>query len=273
MSAGESDRHGSGRTLPIVLIGKGEAMHRCSGGASGRALVILSAALPLLWALPALAVPGEILGSFDAPGDTPGDLAWDGLHLWLLDSGAAKVYQIDPASGSIEDEIALGVTSPRAIACEEGYLWVSGERDQLLVRMDLAQRRTDRTLPAPRLGESDERAELGGLTWGGGTLWCGQLAGWSSRIQQVDPVTGQVLRWFFSTGYPVAVETDGRRLWTATPTVRGDVARIFQHDLATEDYQTQFNGPGQHPVGLAFDGRDLWCVDAGLRRIFRLAVQ
>lgn len=248
-------------------------MHGSSGVAFGRPSGILLLTLPLLWTLPALAVPGEILGSFHAPCDAPGDLAWDGLHLWLLDTQAAKVYQIDPASGSTVAEVALPATDPQAIAFEEDHLWISGGVDRGLTRMDLGSREISRAFPAPRLGGSDDRVQLGGLSWADGALWCGQIAGWSSRIQQIDPVTGQVLRWFFSTGYPIAVETDGQRLWTATPTAGGDVGRIFQHDLATEGYQTHFNAPGQHPVGLAFDGRDLWCVDSELRRVFRLAVQ
>lgn len=242
-----------------------------SGGGLLRAMLLLGGLV--FWAMPVRATPGEILSSFDAPCDAPGDLAWDGLHLWLLDTQAAKVYRIDPISGAVESEVALATPSPMAIAFEGERLWIASDMEHGFTRFDLAHGEIELVLPAPRIGGSDDRVRLGGLAWADGALWSGQIAGWSSRIQRIDPSTGQVQRWFFSTGYPVAIETDGHRLWTATPTSGGDLGRIFQHDLATNDYQTHFNAPGQHTAGLAFDGRDLWCADSELRRIFRLAVR
>lgn len=248
-------------------------MHRSSAAVSARRGGLLLLALLSLGVLPAAAVPGEILGSFAAPCAAPGDLAWDGSHLWLLDPGAAKVYRLDPTGGAIESELALDVAHPRAIAWEAGRLWVSGDADQDFVRVDLARGQIDRAWPPPRLGGGGDPVQRGGLAWADGALWSGQIAGWSSRIQQLDPLTGRVVRWFFSTGYPLAVETDGRRLWTATPTAGEGLGRILEQELATEAQRTHFDAPGRHTAGLAFDGRDLWCVDSELGRIFRLAVQ
>ena len=65
------------------------------------------------------------------------------------------------------------------------------------------------------------------IAWDGEYLWSGCIAGWSSRVNQVDPRTGQVHRFHFTKGVPDAVESNGQFLWTASH--NGDILFLAGH--------------------------------------------
>lgn len=216
--------------------------------------------------------PGDILGSFSTPCDSPGDLAWDGAHLWLLDTQTGNLYMLDPQTGSVTRELALDLAEPRGLASDGTGLWISDEAERVIRRLDPAGEEMGPSVPVPGTADGRAPSRLGGLAWDGTTLWTGTIDGWSSKLQQCDAGTGEVTRWQFSIGYPIALETDGQHLWSATNSAAGDPGRIFQYDYATGAYVSHFDAPGLEPVGLAYDGTNLWCVDLGLRRIFRLSL-
>lgn len=236
-----------------------------------------------LWAPPASAAPGDVLASIPAPCSAPRDLAWDGTHLWVLgektpgDEGgsaeASRLFRVNPSDGSVDREIVLEVGRPRGIAMLAGHLWVSDEVGHVLSRLDLSRGSADHSVPAPRESGSAALPGLGGLSSDGNSLWIGTIAGWSSRIQQVDPGTGEIRRRHFSSGYPLAVEAAASRIWTATTTLRDRAGRIFEYDFASGSERSTFPAPGTQPSGLAFDGESLWCADSEQGRIFRLALE
>lgn len=220
-----------------------------------------------------MGAPGDILGSYPAPCNSPGDLAWDGTHLWLLDDQTGTLYMLDPQTGTATRELALELAEPRGLASDGTGLWVSDEAGRVIRRLDPGSGEAGPSVPVLGSADGAAPARLGGLAWDGSSLWTGTIDGWSSKLQQCDAATGEVTRWHFSIGYPIALETDGQHLWTATNSAAGDPGRIFQYDYDTGAYVSHFDAPGQEPVGLAYDGTTLWCVDLGLRRIFRLSLE
>ena len=209
----------------------------------------------------ALAAPGDVLASFPSPGSGPRDLAWDGAHLWLLDDELNVLYKLDPESGEVRSEISTEPFHARAVTWAAGRLWVSNTATRRLQQLDPDLQAVERELEAPGIPRTTSSFELGGLAWDGTHLWSGCVAGWSSRVSQVDPRSGEVERFFFTKGCPDAVESDGDRLWTATHNRGIRRGLIYQYDYETGRHVSQFDAPGDEPVGLAFDGTCLWWVD------------
>ncbi len=243
-------------------------------GPLGFARISAALIMTLVFLQPAtiLAAPGAVLGSFAAPGESPGDLTWDGAHLWLLDDQTGIIYQLDHETGLVLREVTPEIAEPCGLTSDGTGLWVSDQAQRALLQLDLDGAATGISVPAPGTSRGPSASRLGGLAWDGTNLWTGTIAGWSSQIRQCDAATGEVTRGHFSIGYPIALETDGRRLWSATTSVGGDPGKIFQYDFDAGTYISHFDAPGQQPVGLACDGTTLWCVDADLRRIFQLTL-
>lgn len=220
----------------------------------------------------ASAAPGEILASFPVPGDAPRDLAFDGTSLWLLDDEAHAFYRLDPATGQVLESRTLADADPQGIAWLEGRLWLTDAAQGTLVRLAPDLRTVETTLAAPGIGETGSPFRPGGLASDGAMLWSGAIAGWSSRMNRIDPITGTVERFYFSKGFPEAVEISGTRLWSATHNGDRRAGLVYEYDAQTGLYVTQFDTPGNRPVGLAYDGEALWCVDREDLTIYRLAL-
>jgi sugar lactone lactonase YvrE len=179
---------------------------------------------------------------------------------------------LDTQTGQVLRKTTLTLAEPRGVASDGSNLWVSDQAERMMHRLDRLGAPTDIAVAAPGTSDGPAASQLSGLAWDGTHLWTGTIAGWSSRIEQCDPATGEVVRGHFSIGYPVALETDGQHLWSATFSAAGDPGRIFQYDFATGAYLSHFDTPGLRPAGLAWDGTALWCVDSDSRTIFQLSL-
>ncbi|MFQ5583875.1 MAG: hypothetical protein ACE5GL_05520, partial [Calditrichia bacterium] len=167
----------------------------------------------------------------NSPSQHPAGLAFDGSFLWISDNTTRKIYKIDPATGSVDQEIDLPVT-----VLNNGIL------------------------------------PLGGLAWDGSHLWCGLIAGWSSRISQLTE-QGKVKKFYFTKGYPLGVESDGKSLWTITDNGGLRSGILYQYDISTGLYVTHFDTPCEFPVGLAYDGQYFWTIDREKNVVLKLKIK
>jgi glutamine cyclotransferase len=217
------------------------------------------------------AAPGDVLQSFPAPGATVRDLAWDGTHLWLLDDGAAKIYQIDTATGAVIADFAIELTAAKGITCDSDRLWLSDAAEAQALKVEPQSGSIEKRIDTPRLtGNTAGNPSV--LAWHDDYLWCGTIAGWSSRVNQIDPDTGEVIRWFFSRGFPEGIAIDGESIWTVTHNAGDRVGLVYRHDYESGMFLSQFDTPGRQPAGLAFDGEAIWCADRETGSIYRLAI-
>jgi DNA-binding beta-propeller fold protein YncE len=74
------------------------------------------------------------------PGANPGAIAYGAGGLWVADSAADELFEIDPASGSPRRTFSLGL-QPSAVVLADGAIWVAGT----------TMRRSRRSIP-PRGG-------------------------------------------------------------------------------------------------------------------------
>jgi streptogramin lyase len=215
--------------------------------------------------------PGDILLKFPAPGSNPSGLAWDGTHLWLADDGTDTIFKLDPTDGRVLSSFKSPGSSPRGLVWDGNHLWQADNATRKLHQLDRATGAALSALDEPATPAKARLPELGGLTWDGRHLWCGTVDGWSSRMNQMDPKDGSTKQFFFTKGYPRALATDGTFIWNATDNEGHRVGIVYKYKLSDGLFVSQFDTPGFYPTGLAFDGRNLWCVDRVTKTIYKLA--
>lgn len=215
--------------------------------------------------------PGEIVRQFAAPGESPRGLAWDGTHLWVGDDGADKIYKLDPANGKVLGSFEAPNGELRGLVWHDQHLWSSDNGTRKLYKLDRADGTVRARVKAPIPRTEGRQPEQGGLASDGKHLWTGVVSGWSSRMSQVDPASGSVIRSYFTKGVPRALASDGTFIWSATENGGKRSGIVYKYKLSDGLHVSQFDTPGNYPTGLAFDGRCLWCVDRETKKIYRLA--
>ncbi len=108
-----------------------------------------------------------------------------------------------------------------------------------------------------------------GITDTGPALWLAST--YNREILCVDRQTGETLERFDTPGADVTgahgLEIRDSHLWMAVP----PSATIYQVDLQSGfKVVHSFPSPGERPHGIAWEGRDLWCVETNHRAIYRL---
>jgi DNA-binding beta-propeller fold protein YncE len=246
---------------------------RCLSSSLSAGLLIAVVALlaPATLADDQPAQAGDVLLQFPAPGPSPQGLAWDGQHLWIADDTTQKLYQLQPADGKVLASLAAPGAQPRGLVWDGANLRVADNAAHKVYTIAHDTGRVMATINAPVAVGRRQTAELGGVAWDGKHLWIGTIAGWSSRMNQVDPASGAVTRFYFSKGYPRALATDGESLYSASESVNERLGIIYKYQLSDGAFVSQRDAPGLQTAGLAYDGHDLWCVDHQTKLIYKLA--
>lgn len=245
-----------------------------------RVFQIASILLMFLVLIPIMIMAQETWESektFSAPGPDPVCIAWDGENLWLVDDSTNIIYKLDPFDGSVIKSFRSDAEKAKALAWGDSHLWILDNKTKMIYKLEPTNGNiiTKFKAPAP-IGKGPWSLE--GLTWDGKYLWVAYFAGYSSKINQVDPKEGTVVQSFFSDSNPRGLASDGENLWTicyngeklpATVDVRSisqksfdmTKSRIFLAKLSTMDN-----------TGLTFDGEYLWTIDKNTRNILKFKV-
>jgi DNA-binding beta-propeller fold protein YncE len=210
---------------------------------------------------------------FSSPGPTPHGLAWDGTHLWVVDDGADTIYKLDAASGTVLSSFSAPGSDPRGLAWDGTHLWTTDNSTLQIYKLDPDRGTVLDTLDAPVQRDTGLAPELGGLAWDGEHLWCGVIAGWSSKMIEVDPSDGSAGRSYFTKGYPRALASDGTFIWNATDNSGRRSGIIYKYMLSDGMYVSQCDTPSRYPTALAHDGQHLWYADRETQIIGRLAAE
>ena len=114
-----------------------------------------------------------------APGIQPGrDRRTAPGRLWVADSVARELFEIDPASGSLERTLPLDL-QPSAIAVAGGAIWVAGYDDATVEKIDPA---SGRVIGRVHVGDGPAA-----LAFDAGSLWVANSL--DATVSRIDPAT------------------------------------------------------------------------------------
>ncbi len=219
-----------------------------------------------------LKTSGDIL-QFASPGPSPQDLAWDGTYLWNADDSTDMIYMLNPVNGAVMLQFPSPASQPRGLTWDGSSLWCSDDSTKMIYQLNPLNGKVLVMIDAPVLDYNGEPSPLGGLAWDGTYLWSGFSAGFSSRMNQIDPGGGPVVQFYFTRGEPDALAADGNYIWNASDNDGLRSGLIYQYALPGGSSVTDLETPGSYPTGLAYDGQDLWCSDNETDTIYELTIR
>ncbi|MCD6418988.1 PKD domain-containing protein [bacterium] len=208
--------------------------------------------------------------SFPSPTADPGDLAWDGSHLWLAahTSSYDTIYEITTA-GVVVSKINSPTVLPYGLAYDGSHLWVSVTSwppgiyeittAGAIVSGPLSCHGSQESMGLGWQGANRLWEVVAGAS-GHDSVYVTNVSSWSS------PVGGFLLPRAWQEG--CAYDNVHDLMWVCS----WDAAdpRIYGLNPATGAVEHSFSSPGSSPQGLAFDGICLWHSDKNTDMIYRL---
>lgn len=157
---------------------------------------------------------------------------------------------MDPADGEIT--ASLDVAAHAGTAFDGRFLYqLAADR---IHKIDPKNGEIVSSIPAPGVGQDS------GLAWAEGSLWVGQYDG--RRIQQVDPVSGQVLRILEVDAFVTGVAWVNDELWHAT--WDNEASELRRVDAQTGELLERLELPeGMGVTGLEAAGTDRFYCGGG----------
>lgn len=238
----------------------------------------------VLFARPAGQTPGPrdaiVLRSVPIS-SAPRGLAFANGHLWSIDRKSNVLLQIDPANGNVTSTRRIDAPVTRGLSWDGGAFWCIGAGGGALYQVDATSGRRLKHFGSFPESPADWRA----LAWDGKYLWVAfeQQTKAGAGLYRKDVSSGQNVAVLAAQGPPLALASDGKRLFMATYDDGGKSAVLVRWMLPdgdakdTASYHTMERTftivarlPGTKPAGLAWDGDALWYADREQARLMRL---
>jgi YVTN family beta-propeller protein len=148
------------------------------------------------------------------PGSDLAAIAFGNGRLWVADSVARELFEIDPMTGSLERTLPLGL-QPSAVTLGGGAIWVAGYSNATVDKI------------APASGHVIGHVHVGNgpvaLAFGDGSLWVANSL--DSTVSRVAPATLAVEATVTVGSGPSAIAVSGPSVWVANQ-YSGTVSRI-----------------------------------------------
>ncbi|MCK9401056.1 MAG: hypothetical protein M0Q51_13830 [Bacteroidales bacterium] len=215
------------------------------------------------------AYPGQVVKSFDLPGQYSTGLTFDGVNIWVADRKTDLLYCIEPVTGKVVRTLQSPGYWPLALAWDGQSLWnsdlkggkdVSEEYDGVIYKINPVNGSILQTL------ESPSKSPVG-LAFDGKYLWC--IDDLSDEIIQFSPLDGTTILSFTSpTPNPTGLAYDGKYLWVSD---RGK-DEIYMVHPENGRVILILNSPGPYPTGLCYDGKNLWNIDYQNDKLYQLTI-
>jgi len=246
---------------------------RLTAGIAGALAVLLATSGLLLWKPwqpPALASVAEnSVGVIDTGraeviaeiqvGERPSGIAVGDGYVWVTNTGADTVSQVNLQTGEVLSRIAVG-RSPSGVAVAEGSVWVANSGDRTVTRIN------------SKIGQVvGEPIQVGNgptaIAAAGSVLWVANST--DSTVVSVDAQTGEVGRKTGVGAGPIALAADDSAIWV----VSEDAAAVTELDPVTGVTIAAPIQVAARPTAIALDHDSAWvtAADGTLTRIDRAA--
>ena len=206
----------------------------------------------------AVAHPGKIVRTLNAPGGFCNGITFDGTHLWVADYKADRLFKLDVESGAVVGSIPSPAFWPTGLAWDGKCLWNADLKTGKIYKVDPADGTVLKTITAPSKNPE-------GLAWDGQTLWVSDLK--DKKIVRIDVTDGTDVHTLTAPAQaPCGLAFDGTYLWCSDRTKD----ELYMIDPTAGDVLMILDAPGPYARGLAWDGECLWNVDYQNDKLYRL---
>lgn len=221
---------------------------------------LLAGMILTVYALPALAAPGDVRSSFDAPCKYPAGLASDGKNLFVADWREAKIYELSVPDGKVVRTWDAPTLKPHGLNYADGKLYISDDHSGQVYAFNLEDNIVESAFEAPG-------PQPTGLAHIDDALFL--LERRSGQIYKVMPEDGTILAYFPVPDRSCTCLTyDGKYLW-ASNRIKNELYRI---DPETGLVLGILDAPGPYAAGVAWLDGYLWNVDFQTRKLYQLVI-
>lgn len=246
------------KQLPMILRGQ-----RADGGWGNETLTVFRALkahgfFDQLRELPPLPPDWKIVRSIPAPGADLWTMAWDGARLWVYDRTSNSAIAVSPVDGKVLKKLILPVSNIYGIGWWDGGLAVSQEDPKMLLQVDPDTAKITRKIAV----ETQQPAWVGAANQVDGKVWVADR--FSPGVIVIDPADTAARDFRVLAG-------PGPETFTPTPEGVWH-ADFWAPVLIKTSYEGMLLDWGDQvfergTAGLAYDGKDLWALDAATGRI------
>jgi hypothetical protein len=175
-------------------------------------------------------------------GDFPQVVEFDGTDLWVANQSSGTVMRIRPSDGKVLDTWT-GATSPAAIVCAMGRIFITGHSSASLYMIDPTQ-------PAGAVTTVTASLTPGpiGIAFDGSRIWTTHLSGVVS-IVTLNPLSVTSVTTGF--GQLEGILFDGANIWVSD---RGNTIKKLNSDGSI----AQAINVDSYPFNPVFDGMNIW---------------
>lgn len=218
-----------------------------------------------------------------ATGVRPVGLAAGEGAVWVVSAADRALVRLDPATGSVVDEIAIreGVGPPIGVTVANGSVWVHTGYAERQVRTGNAERQRVVVVPAVvRVDPATNRvlstialdhASSAGIAVGGGAVWSASSD--TGVVSRRELPGGRLTATGRGPVRPVTLAFGMEAVWSLgggrasnQPAIPGTIARIDPTSLSV----TSSTEVGPSPQDLAVGNGAVWAVDAGDGAVVRI---
>ena len=255
------------KLVPLILRGqkpdggwgyREEGVHDTSPGNTVSVLraLVRHGLLQPLRARPALPPDWTIARTIPAPEGEIGEMAWDGRQLWVHRKDTSQALAISPADGELAAEVQLPEGEVAGFFCWDGSLAILQSDPKRLLKVHPTTGAIEMEVSLEQFHWTHRGVQVAGKVWVYDP-WYPWLAGF--HPDQPDDLEKTVL----PGRAPMALAPQGDTLWFSD----GFAGLLLRSNLKGEllDFgECPFEEP---VVGIAFDGANLWALDAENKRI------
>ncbi len=175
-------------------------------------------------------------------GSTPKGLAFDGVNIWVANSGAASVTKVRASDGSVQGTFAVG-TTPTGVAFDGANIWVTNQGSNNVTKL----RASDGALQ----GTFNVGFQPQGIAFDGANIWTANT--FTGNVTKLRASDGANQGTFSVGANPVGIAFDGANMWVMGS---GNVTKLRASDGSTQGTFT--SGVGGGLTAIVFDGTWIW---------------
>ena len=248
------------KEVPMLLRAQ-----RAGGGWGDRSYIAFRALkrhglLDKLHGLPSLPDDWQISRSVPAPEGNLFTMTWGGGRLWVYDKEAKQAIAVSPDDGKVLKTVKLPVGNVFGIGWWDDALVVTQQKPKKLVQVD-----PDTGAVKRELSLEDRLEEVGGVTQVAGRLWVADGFNWN--VCMMDPAEPAKPRYQLLAcpcgGYGTDLACAGDGVWHFDRSM----AVLVKSGLDGRLLEWAGKPFGDATAGIAWDGRQLWALDAKNKRI------